>query len=82
MESLDYRFHPVHVNQHTAVPEADGSVRILLSHDDPGPAWKNRLTTAGHREGGMLFRWIGAKETPPVDARVVAVEDLPALAEA
>ncbi len=80
MESLDYRFHKVHVNQHTARYETDGSVRILLSHEDPGPAWKNRLTTTGHREGGMLFRWIGAKDTPPVDARVVRVADLPGLA--
>ncbi len=71
MESLDYRFHRIHVNEHSAVLEEDGSLRIVLAHQDPGPRWPNRLTTAGHRLGGMLFRWIGAVEHPPVDTRVV-----------
>ena len=34
------------------------------------------LTTAGHRVGGMLFRWIGAEEHPPVEARVVPFREL------
>ena len=76
MESLDYRYHRIHLNQTTASREADGSVRIVLAHRDPGEAWPNWLTTAGHRQGGMLFRWIGAKEHPPVDTRVVAFEAL------
>ncbi len=76
MESLDYRYHRIHLNQHSAHLEPDGSVRIVLSHRDPGPAWPNRLETAGHREGGMLFRWIGAAEHPPVDTRVVPFAEL------
>lgn len=76
MESLDYRYHRIHLNQHMAHYGEDGSVRIVLAHRDPGPAWPNWLETAGHRQGGMLFRWIGAQEHPPVETRVVSFEEL------
>jgi hypothetical protein len=79
MESLDYRHHRIHVNKHTAIYEPDGSVRIVLAHRDPGPRWPNWLETVGHREGGMLFRWIEAKEHPGVDTRVVKFADLATL---
>ncbi|MAE93915.1 MAG: hypothetical protein CL910_04580 [Deltaproteobacteria bacterium] len=76
MESLDYRYHRVHLNQSTASHEADGSVRIVVAHRDPGEAWPNWLTTTGHELGSMLFRWIGATEFPPVDTRVLPFEAL------
>ena len=76
MESLDYRYLKVHVNKHTAHYEPDGSVRIVLTHRDPGPRWKNWLTTAGHDQGGMLFRFVEAKEHPPLETRVVKVSEL------
>jgi uncharacterized protein DUF1214 len=79
MESLDYRVHRIHLNQHSAVAEPDGRVRIVVAHRDPGPRFPNWLTTAGHTHGGMLFRWIGADEHPEIDTRVVKLEDLPAL---
>jgi len=71
MESLDYRRHRIHLNPHTAVLEADGSLRILVAREDPGhPNW---LETAGHARGGMLFRWIGCDEHPPLATRVAPV---------
>jgi hypothetical protein len=76
MESLDYRVHRIHTNQHLAKPEADGRVRIVVAHRDPGARFPNWLTTDGHREGGMLFRWIGADEHPEVDTRVVPFAEL------
>jgi hypothetical protein len=80
MESLDYRHRRIHLNSHQAALEPDGSLRIVVTHDDPGPGWPNRLETAGHREGGMLFRWIEANEHPPVEARVVRFDELADLA--
>jgi hypothetical protein len=71
MESLDYRRHRVHLNPHTAVLEDDGSLRIVVAHRDPGVA--NWLETTGHDRGGMLFRWIGCDEHPPIATRVVKV---------
>ena len=76
MESLDYRYHRIHVNQHSAQREPDGRVRIVVAHRDPGPRFPNWLETAGHTCGGMLFRWIGADEHPPIDTRVVPFDSL------
>ncbi|MBW2271066.1 MAG: DUF1214 domain-containing protein [Deltaproteobacteria bacterium] len=74
MESLDYRHHTIHINKHTAHYEADGSVRLLISHDDPGhPNW---VETAGHNLGTMCWRWIGADRHPPVASRVIKRSEL------
>jgi hypothetical protein len=68
MESLDYRWHRIHLNAHTAVANADGSVTIVVAHRDPGrPNW---LETAGHAVGTMCFRWIGAREVVDPETRV------------
>ncbi len=83
MESLDYRYHRICINNHSAVPEADGSVRILVSHRalaGPGAAlsksFPNCLETAGHSHGAMLLRYVAAEDYPPVHTRVVALADL------
>ena len=74
MESLDYRHHTIHVNKHTAHYEADGSVRLVVSHSDPGlPNW---IETAGHDMGTMCWRWIGADRHPPVATRVMKLAEL------
>ena len=74
MESLDYRFHRIHVNKHTAKLEADGSVRIVVAHADPGlPNW---IETAGHDRGTMCFRWIRAESHPQPRTRVVRLDEL------
>lgn len=72
MESLDYRYYRVHINKETAVLEADGSVRVVVAHEDPGcPNW---LTTAGHSCGTMLWRWIKAEDHPQPKTRVLSLE--------
>jgi len=86
MESLDYRYHRICVNNHSAIPEADGSVRILVSHrsadelrqaagDSPW-CFPNCLSTAGHSNGAMLLRYIGARDYPPVRTSVLPLADL------
>lgn len=74
MESLDYRHHQIHFNKHTARYEADGSVKIIVAHTDPGHA--NWVETAGHNRGTLCWRWIGATEHPPVSATVVKLAQL------
>ena len=76
MESLDYRRHRICANGHNTRAEADGSIRIVLAHRDPGPRFPNWLETAGHDCGGMLWRWVGASEYPPVETRVVKFAEL------
>lgn len=74
MESLDYRHHTIHVNKHTAHYEPDGSVRVVVSHTDPGvPNW---IETAGHNMGTMCWRWIGAQRHPLLQTRVMKLADL------
>lgn len=69
MESLDYRYYTIHVNKHTAEYEPDGSVRIVVAHEDPGvPNW---IDTVGHAQGTMCFRWIRAEEHPQPRTRVM-----------
>jgi hypothetical protein len=74
MESLDYRYHNIHFNKHTASYEADGSVKIIVAHQRPDhPNW---VETAGHNMGTLCWRWIGAQRHPPVAARVVKFSEL------
>jgi hypothetical protein len=73
MESLDYRYHPIHLNKHTARAEADGRVRLVVAHSDPGhPNW---IDTAGHARGTMGLRWVKAAAHPQPVTRVVRPGD-------
>lgn len=77
MESLDYRYHTISINKHTAAFEADGSVRVIVAHEDPGLS--NWIDTAHHHEGTMCWRWYRLSEgTQAVEptCRVVKKEDL------
>ena len=77
MESLDFRFFRVSVNKFTAHYEPDGSVKIVIAHQDPGPKYPNWLTTLGHDQGGMLGRLVGAKTfLPEFPAKVVKLAEL------
>jgi hypothetical protein len=68
MESLDYRYFNTCINSTTAVKEADGLVRIVVAHTDPGiPNW---IETAHHTEGTMCWRWYRIhKGSRPVEPR-------------
>ena len=74
LESLDYRYWNIHLNKATAKYRADGSVRVVVAHEDPGvPNW---LQTAGHDRGSMCWRWIRAKQHPQPRTRVVKLAEL------
>ena len=76
MESLDYRHHRIHTNKHLARYEPDGSVRLVVAHEDPGlPNW---IETAGHASGTMCFRWVRADTHPEPRTRVLKLHDLDA----
>jgi len=77
MQSLDDRFFKINVNKYTAHYEPDGSVIIVIAGSDPGPKYKNWLNTLGHREGGNLGRYVGAKVFPKeMKCRLVKLADL------
>ena len=60
MESLDYRYFTICISKGNAHFEKDGSVRVLVAHNDLGlPNWIN---TCGHSEGTMCWRWYRLQE--------------------
>jgi hypothetical protein len=74
LETLDYLRHRITLNNHSAVLEPDGSVKVIVAARDPGhPNW---LDTAGHARGTIGVRWVG-KGIPEVipAARVVQLPD-------
>ena len=71
MESLDYRYHPICVNKHSAKRNPDGTLTFVIAHRDPG--FGNWLPTVGHDQGFMLLRWVKAKQTPVPTSRIVKV---------
>ncbi|MDE3735081.1 DUF1214 domain-containing protein [Pseudomonas resinovorans] len=74
MESLDYRYHRICLNKHSAHLDGQGGVRLVLSHRDPGlPNW---LETAGHAEGTYCLRWVGAERPVHPTTRVVKLDHL------
>jgi hypothetical protein len=64
MESLEYRFFKVCVNKFNAHYEPDGSVKIVIAHEDPGPKYPNWLNTLGEPRGGMLGRYVKSVNPP------------------
>jgi hypothetical protein len=68
-ESFDYRNHLSSVNGAQAEREDDGTIRIVVAHEDPGvPNW---LDTAGHQEGHLAIRWVEADHLPVPRTEVV-----------
>ena len=77
MESLDYRYFNICINKASAKYENDSSVKVIISHTDPGhPNW---LDTCGHNEGTMCWRWYRLVDgTDPVEpsCKVMKVSEL------
>ena len=69
MESLDYRYHKISINRHTAEVNTDGSIDIHIAPKDTGhPNW---LSSGGHIEGTLCFRWVGCKAPVHPSCKVV-----------
>ncbi len=63
-ESIDFANHLGSLNGAQTELDADGVIRLVVAHEDPGvPNW---LDTTGHREGFLTPRWAYSK-TPPSD---------------
>ena len=85
MESLDYRYFPVHVNSTTAVRDSDepAAVTIVVSHENPNADGRfrgNWVSTVGHECGTMCFRWgfpaVDGAELPHPQCEVVPFSEL------
>ncbi len=54
MNSMDYLYRPVSITPSRARIDADGRIRLILAHDDPGYA--NWIDTQGFVEGNLTYR--------------------------
>lgn len=69
MESLEYRHHPVHINQ-SRIQAGGGHYEVCVGHRDPGHP--NFLDTTGHLAGYVLLRCLlpeGEVPVPQVEVR-------------
>ncbi len=72
--SLEFRYRQVGLTSGMSPVDADGTTRVIVSHEDPGYA--NWIDVQGHTRGWMLFRNMLTRATPELRTRVVKVADL------
>jgi hypothetical protein len=78
-ESIEYANQIGSLNGHQMTVDADGVLRLVLAHNDPGvPNW---LDTTGHREGFMTPRWTYSetpeqKDWPVITAKKVLFNEI------
>jgi hypothetical protein len=69
-ESFDFANHQSSVNGFQAEHDADGGLRYVVAHRDPGvPNW---LDATGQREGFMALRWTYSEKPPASEWPTVA----------
>ncbi len=73
-ESPDAANRQCSLNDHQAVVDVDGRVRMVISHDDPGVA--NWIDTGGHRRGTVAVRFLLADAAPEVRLRRMPRSDM------
>jgi hypothetical protein len=62
LHSYDYAYERVSMNGGQVQYEPDGSWRVVIARQDPGhPNW---ISTAGHAQGRIWFRWFLPDVTP------------------
>ena len=72
--SMDYLYRPVSYTPSRSAVDADGRVRLVLAHDDPGV--HNWIDTQQFAEGYLTMRVIGSRRLPDVRTAVVPRADV------
>lgn len=73
--SMDYLYRPVSYTPSRTVVDADGTVRLVLAHDDPG--YHNWLDTQGFERGNLTYRHMLGGAPAPLSTRLVRRAELP-----
>jgi hypothetical protein len=74
--SLDYLYRPVSYTPSRTKVDADGKVRLVVAHDDPGV--HNWLDTQGFVSGNLTYRNLMSQAQTTFDTRLVKRADLDA----
>jgi hypothetical protein len=72
--SMDYLYRPVSYTPSRTSVDADGMVRIVLTHDDPG--CHNWMDTQGFERGNLTYRHMLGGHPVPLTTRLVARTEL------
>jgi hypothetical protein len=73
-EAIDFTARQSSLNHAQAQLDADGVVRLVVAHEDPGvPNW---LDAAGHERGTLIARFVMAEAAPAFRARTVKLGEL------
>lgn len=75
LESGDYRYHRVAINNRQVEVDDDGSFRIYASHANPGV--RNWMSTQGYPRGQIVLRTLLAEEDMNAELSVVKLADIP-----
>ncbi len=75
LQSGDYRYHTVSLNNRQVQLDDDGSFRIYASRKDPGV--KNWLDTEGRRRGQVVLRTLLAETDLDPELSVIKIADIP-----
>jgi hypothetical protein len=74
LESGDFADRQTSLSGHQVHVDADGRMRIVISHEDPGaPNW---IDTEGRRSGLLVYRWVWSRDNPVPVSEVIPVEQL------
>ena len=68
-QAVDYASHQGSLNMHQAAIDADGKIRAVICHRDPGI--RNWLTPVDSHKGTVMVRWYFAQGTATPTARLV-----------
>jgi hypothetical protein len=72
--SMDYLYRPVTYTPSRTAVDADGKVRIVLAHDDPGV--HNWMDTQRFERGNLTYRHMLSGHPVPLHTRLVRAADL------
>ena len=75
LESGDYRYHRVSINNRQVEVDDDGTFRVYASHTNPGV--RNWMSTQGYRRGQVVLRTLLAEEDMGAELSVVKLADIP-----
>ena len=74
LESGDFAERQTSLSGHQVHLDADGRMRIVLAHADPGaPNW---IDIGGRPRGLLVYRWVWANDNPVPTAHEVALSDV------
>jgi hypothetical protein len=72
--TMDWATHQTGLNHMQSYVHADGKVRFVIAHEDPGV--QNWIDTCGHPEGMIQYRYIWTQNHPAANVKIVPLDQV------